>query len=66
MSSSQWVHEHYNELVRDYGGYCILVRDNKVVFSDKNFDTVLDYAEKTFSDNRWEIRRIDSGEASVY
>ena len=61
MSSSQWVQDHYEELVRDYSGYCVLVRDNKVVFSDKSYETVLDYAEKNFIDGQWAIKRIENG-----
>ena len=66
MSNASWVHQQYNELVKKYGGRCILVREQQVVFSDISFDTVFDYAEKTYPDGNWEIRRIDDGEAAIY
>ena len=66
MSNAAWVHENYNQLVKDYGGRCVLIRDQQVVFADKSFRIVLEYAEKKFSDRNWEIRRIDSGEAIFY
>ena len=66
MSNAAWVHENYNRLVKEYGGRCVLIRDQQVVFADKSFEIVLDYAEKAFPDRKWEMRRIDSGEATFY
>ena len=66
MTNASWAHENYGKLVEEYGGLCVLIRDQKVVFADKNFDVVLEYAEKNYSDGNWEIRRIDSGEAAFY
>lgn len=58
MASSQWVHDHYQELVRDYDGYFILVRENQVVFSAKEYNAVLSHAKSTFTDDQWEIEQI--------
>ena len=66
MSSAAWVHENYNQLVKDYGGRCVLIRNQKVVVADKSVQIVLEYAETNFPDRDWEIRRIDSGEAVFY
>lgn len=63
---TSWLYDNYENLVEEYGGSCVLIRDNKVIFADINSKIVLEYALKHYPDRKWEIARIDSGEAAFY
>ena len=66
MSNTTWLYAHYEQLAEEYAEYCVLVREEKVVFTDKSTRVVLNYAMKHFPDLNWEIAMIDSGEAALY
>ena len=66
MSKFKFLEDNYNELVKDYGGKVVLIRDKKVVFADKSSKLVLQFAKDNFTDKNWIITRIDSGEAALY
>ena len=64
--SSSFLYSHYDQLVEEYGGLYILIRQNEVVFADKSAKIVFQFALKHFSDRQWEIAFIDSGDAAFY
>lgn len=66
MSNEEYLENNYNELINDYGGKIILIRDKQVKFADKSTKVVLNYAKKYYPDKKWLITRIDSGDAALY
>ena len=65
--TDQWVNENYNDLVKNYAGHWVLIKENEVVFADKNFEIVyLKAQELELSVDECVIRRIDSGDAVFY
>ena len=56
----------YQDLVDRYPGLYVLIREEAVVFSDRSANVVLNYAEKTFPDRKWIIRKIDNGDLVFY
>ena len=59
--------ESYDNLVLKYAGQWILINKNKVIFADKNFEIVMNKADKLkLNPNESEIEFIDSGDAVFY
>jgi len=55
-----------NTLVKQYSGLFILIRNGKIIFSDKSSKIVLQYAKNNFKDTDWIIRKIDNGDLNFY
>lgn len=66
LTHSEWLEKHSSELQRDYGGYWILVKKNKVIFADKAFDLVYNKANELCEQAECVIDRIDPGDGIIY
>ena len=68
MSSTQeWLEGHYNELVKEYGGQWVLIKDRSIVFADRNFKLVHSRMKNlNLKPNECKIEYIDSGDAVFY
>lgn len=66
MSDSLVPNIDNNTLVKEYGGLFILIRNGKIIFSNKSSKIVLQYAKKNFNDTNWIIRKIDNGDLNFY
>ena len=63
----QWIAANYDELVKDFAGHWVLIKDERVIFSDKSFRVVYNQAEKLqLKTEECIIEFIDSGDAVFY
>ena len=68
MSSTvRWVSEQYDTLVLKYAKHWVLIKDSKVLFSDRRFDVVQKRAQELCGpSDDCVIEYIDSGDAAFY
>ena len=66
MSTYSIKYEDFNDLVRDFGGFNVLIIYDEIKFADKNNKIVFDFARKNYPDKVWKIIKVDSGEAALY
>lgn len=66
MLEIAYLEDNYNDLIQKYGGKIVLIRGNKVVFSDKSTKIVVEFATNHFKDKKYLITRIDEGDAALY
>ncbi len=65
--TDHWINEHYEELMAEYAGRWVLIKENKVIFADKRFEIVYKKAKSLgLLPEECVIRRIDSGDAALY
>ncbi len=66
-SEDQWTSQHYNELIEEYAGRWVLIKNNEVIFADRQFEVVYNRSkELCLKTKECVIRRIDSGDAVIY
>ncbi len=66
-SENQWISQHYNELIEEYAGRWVLIKNNKIVFADRQFEIVYNKSKELCTSSKdCVIRRIDSGDAVLY
>lgn len=66
-SEDQWTSQHYNELIEEYAGRWVLIKNNEVIFADRQFEVVYNRSkELCLKTKECVIRRIDAGDAVLY
>ena len=66
-SEDQWTSQHYNELIEEYAGRWVLIKNNEVIFADRQFEVVYNKSKTLcLTPKECIIRRIDSGDAVFY
>ncbi len=62
-TEEEWTSQNYDDLVKEYAGRWVLIKNNCVIFADKQFELVYNKAEEVCSSpDECVIRRIDSGD----
>lgn len=66
MHSFTWIHDKYDQLVKDYAGKYILFDEKEVLFADESFTVVYEQYKKLRTKKECKMTLVDEGEATLY